>query len=114
MLRPCRRICLRQDHTIPLQSCARGDLLKAQLDTTPSRRRARVTLPEGLSRWFGGLMPVALSVVEPCNDSLLALVGDSAWCGKSPLVHFDIVFRGRHQVRLPALGDFPSLPRSWA
>ena len=86
-----------------------GDLLKAQLPSSPRHPRALLTTLEGLSLWHGHPLRVAVRVDSPCQDSLWsALFGDEWWPSDSPLVELSVEHRDRH-VRLPGVGDFRSL-----
>lgn len=88
-----------------------GDLLKAQLPTSPEHPRALLTLLEGLSLWHGKPLSVALRAEDGLWDPRCsALLGDGWWPGESPLVEFRVEGRVR-RGRLAGIGDFSALRR---
>lgn len=90
-----------------------NDVLLAHLANYPEDPRALMVLLEGLARWQGAVLCVAISADVPCSHSLgLGPFTDGLgrWPEPSALLHYRFVSTGRKR-RLRGLGDFSSLRR---
>lgn len=96
-----------------VNSSETGDLLKANLPSSPQHPRALLTLLEGLALYRGKPLHAAL-IAESDYPRWLGsgLFGDELWPGESQLVQFHVVAPGRRRC-IDGLGSFRALREAY-